>query len=101
MSNVRFVYITMDGGHNSALREAAQILKKNHGITMHLSLHSMSSLRTDEDWARLEKDALQADFIFGGMIFGEEHVRPMERILDASSAPKCIITSNTFLSTMT
>lgn len=94
MSDIRFVYITMDGGHNSALREAAQILKKNHGISMHLSLHSMSSLRTDEDWARLEKDALQADFIFGGMIFGEEHVRPMERILDASSAPKCIITSN-------
>jgi magnesium chelatase subunit H len=92
--DIHFTYITMDGGHNAALRQAAQGLKRSHDITMHLALHSAPHLQTPEDWQRLESDVQKADFIFICMIFGEEHVRPLERILDSVSTPMCIITSN-------
>lgn len=92
--DLHFVYVTMDGGHNSALREAAGYLKRDYGINMHLALHSMPHLRDASDWARLEDDIHAADFIYGCMIFGEEHVRPMERILDSVQTPTCFITSN-------
>jgi hypothetical protein len=64
MDTVRFVYITMDGLHNAALRTAARQLEANHGIRMQLGLHQMASLHTETDWQRLEKDMRQADFIF-------------------------------------
>ena len=94
MDEIRFVYVTMDGGHNTALREAARLLHRDYGISMHLGLYSMATLKTDDDWQRLEQDVNQADFVFGGMIFGEEHVRPMQRILSQATAPICFITSN-------
>jgi magnesium chelatase subunit H len=92
--DLHFVYVTMDGGHNSALREAAGCLKRDYDINMHLALHSMSHLRDQTDWERLENDIRAADFIYGCMIFGEEHVRPLERILDSVQTPTCFITSN-------
>ncbi|PJF24794.1 MAG: magnesium chelatase subunit H, partial [Phototrophicales bacterium] len=92
--DLHFVYVTMDGGHNSALREAAGYLKRDYDINMHLALYSMPHLRDESDWARLERDIHAADFIYGCMIFGEEHVRPMERILDSVQTPTCFITSN-------
>jgi magnesium chelatase subunit H len=92
--DLHFVYVTMDGGHNSALREAAGYLKRDYDINLHLALHSMPHLRDASDWARLEADVHAADFIYGCMIFGEEHVRPMERILDGVQTPTCFITSN-------
>ncbi|MCU0512745.1 MAG: magnesium chelatase subunit H [Anaerolineae bacterium] len=92
----RFVYLTMDGGHNAALREAARLLEKEHGVKMHLALHSAAHLQDAAAWQRLEKDVAAADFIFICMIFGEEFVRPLERILDtaAPGKPLCAITSN-------
>jgi len=101
METVRFVYVTMDGGHNAALREAARILHERHGVKMQLSLHSAAGLRSDADWQRLEDAAREADFIFGCMIFGEEYVRPMQRILEQTEAPTCFITSNPALIYMT
>ena len=92
--NVRFVYVTMDGGHNAALREAARLLERDYGIHMHLSLHTAAGLHEDAAWQRLARDVEQADFIFGCMIFGEEYVRPMQQILQKTNAPICFITSN-------
>jgi magnesium chelatase subunit H len=92
--NVRFVFVTMDGGHNAALREAARLLERDHGIHVHLSLHTAAALHDDLAWQRLEQDAQQADFFFGCMIFGEEYVRPMQQVLAKTDAPICFITSN-------
>jgi len=89
-----FVYVTMDGGHNSALREAVTLLENDCGIRMRLSLHRSTDLHTDADWQRLADDLVDADFLFGCMIFGEEQVRPMQRILADSDTPACFIASN-------
>ncbi|MFP4322429.1 MAG: cobaltochelatase subunit CobN, partial [Anaerolineales bacterium] len=90
----KFVYITMDGGHNAALREAARILHRNHDTEMSLALYSTTGLWDEAKWARLERDVNEADFVFGCMIFGEEYVRPMQRILGETDTPTCVITSN-------
>ncbi|MCA9969860.1 MAG: cobaltochelatase subunit CobN, partial [Anaerolineales bacterium] len=92
--SVRFVFVTMDGGHNAALRQAALQIKQAHGIDVQLALHAAPALRDAATWQRLEQDMLQADFIFGCMIFGEEFVRPMQEILAKATAPICFITSN-------
>lgn len=94
MKEVRFVYITMDGLHNTALREAATLLHQQHGVKMSLGLYQTSAMRSPEDWARLERDVRQANFIFGCMIFGEEHVRPLQTLLQSVETPTCMITSN-------
>lgn len=91
---VNFVYVTMDGGQDAALREAARLLKAEYDINMALSLYSLPTLRQPEDWKRIEKDINRADFVFGAMIFGEEHVRPLQKILQGSDTPTCFITSN-------
>lgn len=94
MEGPRFVYITLDGLHNTALREAAQRLNQDHNIGLQLGLYEAAALRSDADWERLEQDVKQADFIFGCMIFGEEPVRRLQRILQTVNTPTCVITSN-------
>lgn len=94
MNTVRFVFVTMDGGHNSALREAARLIEQEYHIHVHLSLHAAAALYGDAAWQQIEHDMRQADFIFGCMIFGEEFVRPMQRILAQTDAPTIFITSN-------
>ena len=98
MRALHFVYITMDGLHNAALREAATMLHQEHGVQMNLHLYQTSAMRSPDDWARLERDVQQADFIFGCMIFGEEHVRPLQNLLQAVETPTCMITSNPMIS---
>ena len=90
---MRYVIITMDGGQDAAWREAARLFQRNHGITVQLSLYSNPKLSSDDDWQRFEQDIMRADFIYGSMIFGEEHVRPMARALAKTDAPKLFITS--------
>jgi magnesium chelatase subunit H len=92
--SAHFVYITMDGGHNAALRTAAAELEREYGIRMNLSLHRSPDLKTEADWQRLENDIDRADFIFGCMIFGEDQVRPLQKILEDRETPTCFITSN-------
>jgi magnesium chelatase subunit H len=58
-------------------------------------------MRNDADWQRVAADAQRADFIFGSMLFGEEYVRPLQRMLAGVSAPVCVITSNPALIRMT
>ncbi len=99
--SVKMLYVTMDGGHNAALREAVRQIEQTHGISIQLALHTAPALRDPAMWQKLEQDAMQADFIFGCMIFGEEFVRPMQDILAKTNAPICFITSNPALIYMT
>jgi magnesium chelatase subunit H len=91
---LHFVYITMDGGHNSALHQAARLLHENHGVRMRVSPYSTTGKWDTADWERLERDINSADFVFGCMIFGEDFVRPMVKILETSDTPRVFITSN-------
>jgi magnesium chelatase subunit H len=98
---MRFIFLTMDGNHAAALRAAAGMLQRDHGITLGLSFYDATTLRGEADWARLTADAAGADFIYGSMLFGEEYVRPLQRALANVTCPICVITSNPTLIRMT
>jgi magnesium chelatase subunit H len=91
---MRFIFLTLDGTHAAALREGAAKLHSSHGVELSLGIYTVPALRSDDDWQRLTEDAARADFIFGAMLFGEELVRPMQRLLQATTCPVCVITSN-------
>jgi len=91
---MRFIFLTMEVTNNAAIREAVANLKQKHQLDIDLKLYNMALLRGEESWQRLSEDTQQADFIFGSMLFSEEIVRPLEKILDTASCPVCIITSN-------
>ncbi len=91
---MRFLFLTMDGNHIAALRTGAEWLQRDQGIAVGLGCYDSNSLRRDDDWRRLAADAATCDFIFGAMLFGEEYVRPLERVLTDVTAPVCVITSN-------
>ena len=91
---MRFVFITMDGNHAGALREAERMLQRDQHVDLSLGLYDATTLREPDDWARLHADMARADFVFGSMLFGEELVRPLERALEATICSRCIITSN-------
>ncbi len=90
---MRFVFLTMDGNHGAALREAATQIWQEHRIDLGLALYDATTLRTAEDWQRLERDVAAADLVFGARLFGEDYVAPLERILAGADCPVCIITS--------
>jgi magnesium chelatase subunit H len=98
---MRFIFLTMDGNHNGALREAAALLCRDQGIQLGLGLYDATRLRSEDDWHRLAEDAASADFVFGSMLFGEEYVRPLARMLQATETPVCVITSNPALIRLT
>jgi magnesium chelatase subunit H len=91
---MRFVVITMEGSQGTALRTAIARLQRDNGIALNLRLYTAPTLRSADDWQELDRECAAADFIFGSMIFGEEYVRPLERILTAAQCPVCVITSN-------
>lgn len=91
---MRFVFLTMDGNHGAALRQAAATLRRDHGVEVGIALYNATTLRTAADFATLAADVQGADFVFGSMLFGEELVRPLEGILTAAPCPVCVITSN-------
>jgi len=91
---MRFVVITMEGSQGTALRTAIARLQRDNGIALNLRLYTAPTLRSADDWQELAQECAAADFIFGSMIFGEEYVRPLERILTAAQCPVCVITSN-------
>lgn len=91
---MRFLFLTVDGTHGAALRVAADQLARQHNILLDIGLYNAASLRSAADWERLERDIARADFVFGARLFGEEYVRPLERLLLAAACPVCIITSN-------
>lgn len=91
---MRFVFLTMDGNHGAALREATAMLHQAHGVSVDLALYNATTMRTEDDFARLAAGVRGADFVFGSMLFGEELVRPLEIALADAPCPVCIITSN-------
>lgn len=92
--DMRFIFITMDGNHAAALREAAALLHRDQGVELRLGFYNACTLRDNDDWQRLGEDIEKADFVFGSMLFGEEYVRPLEQRLAQANCSKCIITSN-------
>ncbi len=91
---MRFIFLTMDGNHSAALREAASRLYRDHGIDLQLGIYTAPSLIDNETFQRLAEDVSRADFVFGSMLFGEELVRPLQNILAQTPTPVCVITSN-------
>lgn len=91
---MRFIFLTMDGNHAGALREAAGTLYRDYKIDLQLAIYTAPNLQTDADFQRFSDDAARADFIFGSMLFGEELVRPLQKILTQTPTPVCVITSN-------
>jgi magnesium chelatase subunit H len=98
---MRFIFLTMDGNHAAALRLAADTLQRAHKVELTLGLYDATRLRSAADWAHLEEDVAQADFVFGSMLFGEEFVRPLQHALAQVACPICIITSNPTLIRLT
>lgn len=94
---MRFVFLTMEVTNNAALRDAGKHVKSTYGIDVDVRIYNVALLRGEETWDQLERDMLQADFIFGSMLFGEDIVRPMQQILAHVTCPVCIITSNPVL----
>ncbi len=91
---MRFVFLTMDGTHSAALRQAAETLHHEHGLELDVRMYNSTSLRTAQDWQRLAADVQSADFVFGARLFGEEYVRPLLDVLGTATCPVCVITSN-------
>lgn len=98
---MRFLFLTMDGNHAAALRAAAGLLQNDEGIALDLACFDSNALRSAADWQRLAAEAARCDFIFGAMLFGEEYVRPLERVLAGVTTPVCVITSNPALIRLT
>jgi magnesium chelatase subunit H len=98
---MRFIFLTMDGNHGAALRQAAADLSREQGLELALSIYTVNSLRSEADWQRLEADMAGASFVFGAMLFSEEIVRPLQRLLGGLETPVCVITSNPALIRMT
>jgi magnesium chelatase subunit H len=91
---MRFVFLTIDGTHATALREAAAQLRHTHTIGLDLAIYTAPTLRSEADWQRLRHDVARADFVFGARLFGEDLVRPLQGILAEARCPVCVITSN-------
>ncbi len=91
---MRIVFLTIDGNHAAALHAAAERLRVEHGVTLIPACYDAASLREESGWRRLERDLNDASFVFGARLFGEEYVRPLERLLTAAKCPVLIITSN-------
>jgi magnesium chelatase subunit H len=91
---MRIVFLTIDGNHAAALRQAAVRLRAEHGVEMTPACYDAASLRDEEGWRHLERDIAGAAFVFGARLFGEEYVRPLERLLERAACPVLIITSN-------
>lgn len=98
---MRFVFLTMEVTNNAALRASAEMLRRDYHIDVGIGLYNVALLRGEEAWQRLAEDAARADFIFGSMLFSEDIVRPLQRILGQASCPICIITSNPALIRLT
>ncbi|MCG8346420.1 MAG: magnesium chelatase subunit H [Chloroflexales bacterium] len=94
---MHFIVMALETSTGVALQEAAVMIRRDHGIELNINFYNAPSLKRDEDWQRLEQDLLRADFVLGSMLFGEEYVRPLERLLAKTSAPVCMIMSNPVL----
>ncbi len=91
---MRFLFLTMEATNNSALKNAAAVLNREFDCRLEVKIFNLGLHKEEEAWQRLEKAFAEADFIFGSMLFSEEIVRPLEKLLSEAACPVCIITSN-------
>lgn len=91
---MRFIFLTIDGNHAAALRQAAARLNAEHGVALSVACYDAAALRDAAGWRRLEDDLRGACFVFGARLFGEEYVRPLEALLATATCPVLVITSN-------
>ena len=98
---MHFVFLTMEATNNSVLKAAAGELNRKYHVGLEVSVFSLGLHNSKKLWETLEKRLPVADFVFGSMLFSEEIVRPLEKLLDNLTCPVCIITSNPALITQT
>ncbi len=91
---MRFLFLTMEATNNSALKSAAAVLNREFDCGLEVTIVNLGLHKGKEAWQKLEHALRGADFIFGSMLFSEEIVRPLEKLLSEVSCPVCIITSN-------
>lgn len=91
---MRFLFLTMEATNNSAVKKAAAVLNGRFNCELEVMLFNLGLYKGEETWIKLEQAFSDADFIFGSMLFSEEIVRPLEKLLAGVSCPVCIITSN-------
>lgn len=91
---MRFLFITMEPTNNSVLKSAAAELNREFSLDIEISVFNLGLNHCRHTWERLEKEIVQAHFIFGSMLFSEEIVRPLESLLEKATCPVCMITSN-------
>ena len=98
---MHFVFLTMEATNNSALKAAAGELNRKFNVGLEVSVFSLGLHNSKQLWETLEQTLPKADFVFGSMLFSEEIVRPLEKLLEGLSCPVCMITSNPALITQT
>ncbi len=98
---MHFVFLTMEATNNSALKAAAGELNRKFQVGLEVSVFSLGLHNSKKLWETLEQTLPVADFVFGSMLFSEEIVRPLEKLLDTLTCPVCMITSNPTLITQT
>ncbi|MWV53586.1 magnesium chelatase subunit H [Chlorobium phaeovibrioides] len=91
---MHFVFLTMEATNNSTLKAAAAALNARHGTGLEVSVFSLGLHNSPELWNTLSLALPTADFVFGSMLFSEEIVRPLEKLLHPLTCPVCMITSN-------
>ena len=91
---MHFLFLTMEATNNSALKHAAAVLNREFGCRLEVMIFNLGLHNGEEVWQKLEKAFSKTDFIFGSMLFSEEIVRPLEKLLSGAACPICIITSN-------
>lgn len=100
-SHMRFVFLTTQDNYTTALRDATAAISREYGFDLTVGVYMTSELSDPDMRQRLADDLARADFIFGGMIFGEAIVRPLEAQLATLTCPICIIISNPALIRLT
>ena len=98
---MHFVFLTMEATNNSTLKAAADELNRKFHIGLEVSVFSLGLHNSKKLWETLENTLPNADVVFGSMLFSEEIVRPLEKLLEALTCPVCMITSNPALITQT
>ena len=98
---MHFVFLTMEATNNSTLKAAAGELNRRFNAGLEVSVFSLGLHNSKQLWETLENTLPNADVVFGSMLFSEEIVRPLEKLLEGLTCPICIITSNPALITQT
>ncbi|NTV97700.1 MAG: magnesium chelatase subunit H, partial [Chlorobiaceae bacterium] len=98
---MHFVFLTMEATNNSVLKTAAGELDRKFGTGLKISVFSLGLNNSRKLWETLEETLPEADLVFGSMLFSEDIVRPLQKLLEPLRCPVCMITSNPVLVNLT